>query len=403
MKVAIISSGFLPIPSSKGGAVESLVESLLKKNEVYGDLEIEVFSIFDEESNNMALQYKKTNFCFIKKSKFAVLFDKCIYWCVKNILKKENSHSYRFLLQRLHYLKKVSRELKENDYDKVILENHPTQYLALKWKKNYKKYEGKYFYHCHNEIGKTYKCDDVIRKTENFICISNFIKEHLKNKFDFINDRNISILKNCIDVEKFNQDVDKESIKNKYGIDLNKKIIMYTGRLVEEKGILKLVEALEYINTNQYQLVIVGGVVSKINFETTFTKKLKLECEKYKNNIIFTGYIDHDKINEMYKIADIVVLPSIWQEPAGLTMLEAMASGAALITTNVGGISEYVKEDAAVVLENNENLKINIAKSINELLENETYRLNICKNGYKYAKEYNLDNYYKNFVKILKS
>ena len=42
MKVAIISSGFLPIPSSKGGAVESLVESLLKKNEVYGDLEIEV-------------------------------------------------------------------------------------------------------------------------------------------------------------------------------------------------------------------------------------------------------------------------------------------------------------------------------------------------------------------------
>ena len=103
MKVAIISSGFLPIPSSKGGAVESLVESLLKKNEVYGDLEIEVFSIFDEESNNMALQYKKTNFCFIKKSKFAVFFDKCIYWCVKNILKKENSHSYRFLLQRLHF------------------------------------------------------------------------------------------------------------------------------------------------------------------------------------------------------------------------------------------------------------------------------------------------------------
>lgn len=58
----------------------------------------------------------------------------------------------------------------------------------------------------------------------------------------------------------------------------------------------------------------------------------------------------------------------MWEEPAGLTMVEAMACGTPVITTKSGGIPEYVA-DAGIVLERNENLSREIASSIDLLLE----------------------------------
>ena len=50
MKLAMITSGFLPVPATKGGAVENLIENFLRMNEEYEDYEITVFSIYDEKA-----------------------------------------------------------------------------------------------------------------------------------------------------------------------------------------------------------------------------------------------------------------------------------------------------------------------------------------------------------------
>ena len=65
--------------------------------------------------------------------------------------------SYRYIVQRLFFLNKVSKILKKENYDKIIIENHTSLFLSLKWKKNYKKYESKYYYHLHNEILNDYR------------------------------------------------------------------------------------------------------------------------------------------------------------------------------------------------------------------------------------------------------
>lgn len=401
MKIAIITSGFLPVPAVNGGAVEGLINSLIDENEKKNHIEIEVLSIYDKKAYDESVKYKNTSFKFIKPKLIVRKIDDVIYWIVKNILKKENSHSYKFIVQRLYYLKKVSKELKDNEYDKVILENHPTQYLAMKWNKNYIKYENRYYYHCHNDINNTYGCNEIIKETRKFLCISNYIAENLCENYNYIAKNKISILKNCIDVDRFRKYINVDKVKEKYCIDPKRKIILYTGRLVEEKGILQLIRSLRFLKTTNYQLVIAGGVVSKIDFETPFIRKIHYECNEYKDNIIFTGYIEHENINELYKIADVVVLPSIWNEPAGLTMLEAMSSNSALITTNVGGIKEYIPDDAAIILENDENLVINIAKNIDLLLENKELNEKISSNGYKYSENYRLSKYYDEFFKIL--
>ena len=70
-----------------------------------------------------------------------------------------------------------------------------------------------------------------------------------------------------------------------------------------------------------------------------------------KNNILFTGFVENVKLPDYYNIADIIVLPSICEEAAGLAMIETLACGGALITTYSGGISEYVKGSGAIQID----------------------------------------------------
>ena len=83
--VAVITSGFLPVPATKGGAVENLVENILNENEKKKRIRFNIFSIYDEKAKLSSNKYNKTSFTFIKTPKIVVLFDKCIYFIAKKI------------------------------------------------------------------------------------------------------------------------------------------------------------------------------------------------------------------------------------------------------------------------------------------------------------------------------
>jgi glycosyltransferase involved in cell wall biosynthesis len=68
----------------------------------------------------------------------------------------------------------------------------------------------------------------------------------------------------------------------------------------------------------------------------TATFEMHLEEEWIKN----LGWISQDKVPELYREVDIVVVPSIWVEPFGITTLEAMASGVPVVGSRIGGIAE---------------------------------------------------------------
>ena len=87
MKVAIITSGYLPVPASKGGAVENIVENFIIENEIEKKVNFEIFSIYDENAENISKKYQYTNFNFIKPNKIVKALDKIIYFFFKNILK----------------------------------------------------------------------------------------------------------------------------------------------------------------------------------------------------------------------------------------------------------------------------------------------------------------------------
>lgn len=404
MKLAVITSGFLPVPASKGGAVETLLMNLLLENEGETDLEFNIFSIYDEKAIEDSKKYRKANFTFIKPLKIIEKIDKIVFLIAKNILKKSNSQSYRFIFQRLYFLNKISQNLKKNDYDKVLLENHPTQYLALKWRKNYKKYQNRYYYHCHNEFVGTYGCESIIKNTKKMICVSNFIKNSLEKKLEIDKDKCV-VLRNGIDTEKFSitiDEIEKQKIKKKYNINDDDKILLFTGRIVKEKGIKELLEALSKVQIKNLKLLVVGSSLNNINVKTKYEIEIEELVKKINKNVIFTGFVEYKEIYKLYAIADIAVLPSIWDDPAPLTIIESMAAGLPIITTNSGGIPEYAKNGCAVILKRDENMIYNLKNAIIDLLNHKEKRKKMSEISKENTETLTLNNYYFNFLKIIK-
>lgn len=398
--VAIVTCGYFPIPAIKGGAVEALVENIINENEVEGKLKLVVFSTFDEKASVIADHYEKTRVIYIKTPRYLKLVDKFIFFLANDVIKKEKSLSYRYICQRLWFILCTARYLKKNNYDKVLLENHSSLYLVLKLFNNHTKYRGKYYYHLHNNVTSSYRCNEIMKNTTSVLGVSNYINGTLR---DFLGESNIhyQVLRNRIDNEKFRVELTKDeklNIKEKYGINPNDKIILFAGRLSPEKGVKELLTAFNKIKRNDMTLLVVGSHYFGSDISNSFEEEIKGLVESIKDKVKFTGYVDYSFIPKLYAIADIVVIPSIWDDPAPLTVIESLSAGRPLITTYSGGIPEYANSEVAIMIQK-EKIVDSLKTSIEELINDEEMRKTLSEKAYKYTDEWTISAYYNDFVR----
>ena len=401
--IGVITSGFLPVPATKGGAVENLLVNVMNENEIHNKIKLTIFSVYDNKADRESKKYKNTEFVFFKTGIVSKSIDKIIYFFAKNILKKKNSHSYRYICQRLDYLRQVSKEINKNDYKEILLENHPTQYLALKWKKNYLKYAGRYSYHCHNEFQGLYGCEEIILNTKQFICVSDYIKNTLSEYLKIEKTRFV-VLRNCIDENKFNliiNDDERNKIRKKYGFGPNDFVFLFTGRVVPEKGVLELIKAAKNTVNKDFKILIVGSSLNAVKSKSKYEESVKNELEDVKDKIIFTGFVEYELIPQLYNISDVAIIPSVWNDPAPLTIIESLTVGLPIITTNSGGICEYVDNKAAIILERDEKLVENISKSIDVFLNDKDIMKKMARESKKLSKELTRKNYFDNFRRLI--
>lgn len=151
---------------------------------------------------------------------------------------------------------------------------------------------------------------------------------------------------------------DLESLAKKYNIQ-KERVVLFSGRLISEKGVDYLIKAADKING---QVVIVGDGPQKEN--------LKNLIEEYKlTNVNLLGYINHETLMKIYYLADVFVSPSVWDDPMPLTVVEAMAAGLPLVVTRRGGIPLAVKDSYNGFFVRPRSAK-DIVEKVNRLLEN---------------------------------
>lgn len=402
--VAIITSGYFPIPAVLGGAVEALDENLIRQNEINKKLNITVYSCYNADAVEKAKEYQNTKFEFVKIPAVIQLVDKIVYYVAKNILHKSKSMSYRYIIQRLYYIERVATALKKNDYDKVVLENHATLFMTLKRHENYKKYSGKYYYHLHNVVTNDYGCNDIIANCKKVIGVSNYINSTLKNFLREKDNNTYCVLKNRIDREQFAVNLTSEKkheIRKQFGIADEDKVILFSGRFNPEKGIRELLLAFKEVKSENVKLLIVGGYYFGSGMESPFEREMYKLAEDMKERVMFTGFIPYSKMPSVYAIADIVVIPSIWDDPAPLTVIETLTSGKALITTSSGGIPEYADSKSSIILVRDEQLVSNIAKAIERLANDKDSRHKMEIAAKERTEKWTVESFYEDFCYLI--
>jgi glycosyltransferase involved in cell wall biosynthesis len=124
--------------------------------------------------------------------------------------------------------------------------------------------------------------------------------------------------------------------------------VLYTGRFVERKGIMELIDAIPQVLSvfPDAVFVLVGGYGGGAEIEKAwFADGLKA----YRDSVHFTGWLSPEEVSQWYENADILVVPS-WYEPFGMVVLEGMLYGLPIIATNVGGPAEILAHDASALL-----------------------------------------------------
>lgn len=395
------SNGCYPVPASKGGAVSTLVEQLVEGNEKKQLIDMTVVSYYDDKAFELSKKYPHIHFVWVRVPWLIQKLDKILYTFVSSCTHIKAS-SFKSLISLMFYTFKSSLFIKRRKNATVILEHN----IPMVWMIKLSHFKGKYFHHLHNIPRTNAKCKSALAECSQFLCISKYMADDIMNSLSPIGpvpQEKVKLLFNCIDTSLFHP-LERSTLtinKTTYGIKEHSKVVVFAGRITWEKGIDKILEALDFLKRNDVELLIVGDMNMDAHEKNPYSFKLLNMAEKHREKIHFTGYVAHDKLPELYNMADIAVLPSMWEEPAGLTMIEAMACGTPVITTRSGGIPEYVG-DAAIILERNQKLSREIAKYIDLFLNDGTMYDDYSKRGVKrIQKLFSSSDYIDKFVKII--
>lgn len=235
--------------------------------------------------------------------------------------------------------------------------------------------------------------NDAISKAKSIISISDDNKADILKKFPEVKDKTI-ILKNGYNSKDFFvKDVNKSEILKRYNIEKNySKIVLFVGRISKMKGLDILFKAANLYEKEDILTLIVGDGDYKEELN-----KIKDDLEL--KNIVFLGNRSHKELNDIYNIADVLVLPSR-KEALPMVIIEALACGTPVVVTNLNGISKIVTKDLGLIFEmNNEKM---LANQINKIINKEiTFNVDkICKHVKEtYSQEHFIDqliNIYRN-------
>jgi glycogen synthase len=175
----------------------------------------------------------------------------------------------------------------------------------------------------------------MAHRADSVITCSHYMRGHVADIYD-IDERRITVIPNGIDPRDLRPVDDLNALRLQFA-QPEQKLVLLVGRLVYEKGFQLALDALPGV------IEKVAGVRFLVAGSGTHEGELKAQAERLglSEQGVFLGWIGDDALHSLYRIADLCVVPSLY-EPFGLVALEAMASGCPCIVADTGGLREVV-------------------------------------------------------------
>lgn len=165
---------------------------------------------------------------------------------------------------------------------------------------------------------------------------SKHMLSELQNQFKVPADK-IAVIPNGIDPDVFDFEFDPGPLRRQYASP-NDQIVLFVGRMVREKGVQVLLQAAQSIlgaaPGTQFLMVGTGYYLDELKWMAAHLN--------VSQNVHFLGYVSDPDLLRLYKIADVVVTPSLY-EPFGIVALEGMAAQVPVVTSDTGGLTDFVE------------------------------------------------------------
>ena len=179
----------------------------------------------------------------------------------------------------------------------------------------------------------------MANRADRLITCSAYMRDHVADVYGLEESR-ITVIPNGIDPSELVPVADLDELRARYAAP-EERLVLLVGRLVYEKGFQLALEALPGLieRVGNVRFIIAGSGTHEAELREQATQ---LGLDEHGT---FLGWIGDDVLHSLYRIADLTVVPSIY-EPFGLVALEAMASGCPCLVSDTGGLREVVPNES---------------------------------------------------------
>ncbi|MCL2741903.1 MAG: glycosyltransferase family 4 protein [Oscillospiraceae bacterium] len=177
----------------------------------------------------------------------------------------------------------------------------------------------------------------LIAESSYIIVNSDYMMAEVTEFFGVGRDK-VRVIRNGIDLVKFSGYGRSPAFRRNYAAD-EEKLVLFVGRLVNEKGAHVLIDAIPKVMQRYYGAkFVIAGRGSMLESLEARAKELGVG-----HKVCFTGYLSDENLSSLYKCSDIATFPSLY-EPFGIVALEAIIAEVPVIVSDTGGLNEIIED-----------------------------------------------------------
>lgn len=205
----------------------------------------------------------------------------------------------------------------------------------------------------------------------------------------------IDVVTNGVDTEIFKprwlESSDVLALKQDLALPTDRHVILFVGRISPEKGALDLIHAFEALLSRRrdVMLVLLGERRTDRpgNPRVEYGNAVASACERLGNHCRLLGVVPPADIQRYYRLGDLLVVPSEFEEPFGMVAIEGMAAGVPILVARRGGLPEFVVPGKTGHLINDAKNAAELADQINSLLDQPSELDTIARTARQYVEQ----------------
>lgn len=358
LKVVMVDSDMLPVPAVLGGAIEETLENTVRSIKGH---DLTVISRFDSKLEGLAgMQDPRFRHVDIKRHAKRTA----------SLLGRYRPPGFRDPRQArsFHYLNGVAELLLELKPDVIQVHNRP-EFLPFVMEQVPTAATVLYM---HNEFDyRNPRVAEALPKLSHGIFVSDFLRKRFLDRFPGLDAARFTTIHNGVDTALFHPDRRKsgKSVAWREAFTTHGPLVLFVGRTVPQKGIHHLIDAFSTVleKIPSARMLVAGSPLFAEARTSPFHREIERRAAKLGGAVEFLGFVPHELTPYLYGAADLMVAPSVWPEPFGKVVVEAMASGLPVVTSSRGGLPEIVADGSGEMVDDPADTNV-LATTILDLL-----------------------------------